>query len=126
MGASGNFLKSTSRARVVGVLLLLGGCRNEVPPLLRLAETPTAAGVRLTLLPAPGARINARLKPALERRDSSILHFESGSLTPDSSYFTAPPVLDTTLPVDGVIRASVCPAGRAVCVPVTLAVHSGW
>jgi hypothetical protein len=107
------------------VLLLLGGCRNEGPPLLRLAETPTAAGVRLTLLPASGARINARLKPALEGQDGSVQHFESGFLTPDSSYYTAPPVLETTLPVDGVIRASVCPAERAICVPITLAVKRG-
>jgi len=34
--------------------------------------------------------------PSLERRDGSVLRFTGDSVTPDSSYFTAPPTLDVS------------------------------
>jgi hypothetical protein len=64
---------------------------------------------------APGARINARLKPALERKDGSVLRFEAASVTADSSYFTAPPVLIVHGGAAGIVRASVCGEGESVC-----------
>jgi len=65
--------------------------------------------------PAPGVRINARLKPALERPDGEVFRFDSLRVTPDSSYFTAPPELLVAGSASGIIRASVCPAGEGVC-----------
>jgi hypothetical protein len=43
-------------------------------------------------------------------------------VTPDSAYFTAPPelVLPNGRPPEGVVRASVCPAGESVCRMVTV------
>ena len=91
---------------------------------LTVTREPRGDVVLLRLLPARGARINARLKPALERPDGTILRFDSPLITPDSSYFTAPPELlvketgdgrRETGPASGVVRASVCPQGEDVC-----------
>lgn len=103
---------------------LLLGCRTPPIALVTVEQRPVAGGVELTLSPAPGARINARLKPALERPDGTVEQFDSPHLTQDSSYFASAPALSTRSPVDGVVRASVCPEGKAVCVPVTIEVKS--
>ena len=100
------------------VLPALFAACSAVPasnPYLSLESAPVGAETRLTLRPAPGARINARLKPALERTDGSILRFEGASVTADSSYFTAPPVLMVHGDARGIVRASVCPEGERVC-----------
>lgn len=97
----------------------------EAQPTLRLQAEPEAGGLRLTLIAAPGARINARLRPSLELENGPVLRFDSPRVTPDSAYFAdaptawAPP--GTSLG-RGVLRASVCPAGEKVCRTVTLEV----
>lgn len=93
-------------------------CASAPTAYLTLTRELRGDAVLLRLLPAPGARINARLKPALERPDGTILRFDSPSITLDSSYFTAPPELLVTGSTFGAIRASVCPAGEEVCRPV--------
>jgi hypothetical protein len=103
--------------------LLACACARSPAPLMRVQRQPTATGTRLVLVGAPGARINARLAPALERRDGSLLRFSGDSLTPDSIYFTTPPRLDVAGAVSGVIRASVCPEGEKVCRRVELTVQ---
>jgi hypothetical protein len=70
---------------------------------------------RLVLRSAPGARINARLAPVLEREGSRTLQFHSGLLTADSAYFVAPPELLVEGRAEGMVRASVCPRGESVC-----------
>jgi hypothetical protein len=70
------------------------------------------------LTAATGWKINARLKPVLESSDGGLVRFDSPHLTPDSAYFTAPPVAVVaagTAPVRGTLRASVCAAGESVC-----------
>ncbi|MGH7703253.1 MAG: hypothetical protein ACREMO_09175 [Gemmatimonadales bacterium] len=92
-------------------------CHRE-PSLVRLEIRPADSETRLTLLAAPGARINARLKPALELRDGTILRFDSPHLTPDSSYFSDPPIAvitSRTLRIHGTLRASVCAEAEKVC-----------
>ena len=68
---------------------------------------------RLSLVSAPGVRINAVFKPSL--RLSTIHRFDSPHLTPDSAYFTAPPQLMVPARAGGVVTASVCPEGLALC-----------
>jgi hypothetical protein len=102
--------------------ILVPACHDE-PALLHVESALVPAGARLTLVPAPGVRINARLKPALELPDGTILRFDSDSLTADSSYFSAVPT--AVIPgvrgdVHGHLRASVCPAGKNVCMSVEL------
>jgi hypothetical protein len=112
------------RLRLAGVLILLGaaGCaaRPASPeaPLVRLVGHPAVDGYRLTLIPAAGARINARLPPELELAGGVRVRFEQTALTPDSAYFGAPP--EATLErgwhhVTGTLRVGVCPAGLNVC-----------
>lgn len=111
-------------------LLLAAACTRE-PALVRLeAARPNArapdAALLLRVLPAPGARINARLKPALELPDGTVLRFDSPHLTPDSAYFTAAPTAaapESNNARHGLLRASVCPAGASVCRTVELAVR---
>ncbi len=99
---------------------------GEETPAVQLQAEPGPAGTRLTLIAAPGARINARLKPALELPDARVLRFDSPKLTADSAYFAdAPAALapaGTSLR-HGTLRASVCPAGEKVCRTVELRVE---
>ena len=77
----------------------------------------------LSLHAAPGIRINARLKPALELADGRVLRFDSPDLTADSAYFASPPRLTAPgLPprLHGLVRAGICRAGETVCRTVEL------
>ena len=98
------------RALLVAALGAVPACRGR-PPLVVLDPGPP-----LTLVAAPGVRISARLKPALELDDGTVLRFDSPSLTPDSAYFAAAP---TVAPPQGArrgtIRVSVCPSGENLC-----------
>lgn len=97
----------------------------EAAPALRLRAEPGAGGTRLTLVAEPGARINARVKPALELADGTVLRFDSPRLTADSAYFADAPsaLAPTGARLDGaILRASVCPAGEQACKTLTLPV----
>ncbi len=105
------------------VLLALAACTRAEPqateqrPLV-LHTTRAGDSLRLELTAATGWKINARLKPVLESSDGGLVRFDSPHLTPDSAYFTAPPVAVVearSLPVRGTLRASVCAAGESVC-----------
>lgn len=96
---------------LIAVALAATGCR-EVPVPVRLEPGPP-----LRLEAARGYHINARLEPALELSDGTVLRFSSPRLTPDSAYFAAPP---TAAPPEGVerrgtLRVSVCATGEAFC-----------
>ena len=88
------------------------------PPLVALE-----AGSSLRLVATPGVRINARLKPALELDDGTVLRFDSPRVTPDSAYFAAAP---TAAPPEGArrgtLRVSVCPSGEGICRSLEIAV----
>ncbi len=92
---------------------------------LDLKTAPAGAATRLTLIAAPGIRINARLKPAMELDDGSLLRFDSPSLTADSAYFAEPPtalLAGTNRQPRGTLRASVCGVHEQVCRSVRLAI----
>jgi len=102
----------------LGVLLLLACSATPAP--LRVSYSPAGDSTRLTLIPSAGVRINARLKPALELPDGTVLRFDSPRLTSDSAYFAEPPsalVAGPRKDVRGRLRASICgdePACRGV------------
>jgi hypothetical protein len=108
--------------RIVGLGLLAIACAGSPAP-LRVASGAEGSNTRLSLIAAPGLRLNARIKPALELPDGRVLRFDSGSLTPDSAYFAAAP---TTLlagrhsRIRGILRASVCDEGALVCRSISL------
>jgi hypothetical protein len=106
------------------LLVLLAGCQGTRPPdPLYLEATPTGSDTRLTLLTAPGLKLNARLKPALELPNGTVLRFDSPHLTPDSAYFTQPPstiVAGRQIRWRGTLRASICDEGGRVCRSVVL------
>lgn len=105
--------------RLWRVLLMAALVACRVPSPILVAGTDT-----LRLVAAPGARINAQLKPALELANGTVLRFDSPHLTPDSSYFAAAPELvpPAGAPHRGTLRASVCPRGERVCRTLTMAV----
>jgi len=102
---------------VLAALAIGAACRGR-PPLVALE-----AGPPLRLVAAPGVRINARLKPALELEDGTVVRFDSPRLTADSAYFAAAP---TAAPPGaarrGTLRVSVCPSGEAICRSLEIAV----
>jgi hypothetical protein len=88
------------------------------PASLHVTATPSGPDTRLTLHAEPGLKINARLAPALELGDGTVLRFRHGLLTADSSYYAEPP--SAVLPgrharVHGTLRASVCRDDEQVC-----------
>jgi hypothetical protein len=85
---------------------------------LQVTTAPSGPDTRLTLHASPHLKINARLAPALELGDGTILRFRTGLLTADSAYYAEPP--STVLPgrharVHGTLRASVCRDDEQVC-----------
>lgn len=106
-------------ALVLATLATATACHSR-PPLVALE-----AGPPLRLVAAPGVRINARLKPALELDDGTVLRFDSPRVTPDSAYFAAAP---TAAPPEGVrhgtLRVSVCPSGEGIC--RSLEIAAAW
>jgi hypothetical protein len=102
------------------LLTLLLGClpAREADPPVRLETAPAGEHTLVTLVPAAHVKLNARLKPALELADGSILRFDTERLTADSAYFAEPPaaVLPGRHPrVRGTLRASVCENDAPVC-----------
>jgi hypothetical protein len=85
---------------------------------LHVTTAPSGRDTRLTLHAAPHLKINARLAPALELGDGTVLRFGAGLLTADSAYYAEPP--SSVLPgrharVHGILRASVCRDDEQVC-----------
>ena len=105
------------RIALLVAVLSTTACRGR-PPLVALE-----AGPPLRLVAAPGVQINARVKPALELDDGTVLRFDSPRLTTDSAYFAAAP---TAAPPEGArrgtLRVSVCPSGEGVCRSLAIAV----
>jgi hypothetical protein len=98
-------------------LAALGAC-SGTRPRLDVQTSQAGPNTRLTLLTAPGLRLNARLKPALELPDGRVLRFDSPHLTSDSAYFAEPPgalLSGRHRRVHGTLRASVCDSGTTVC-----------
>jgi hypothetical protein len=102
------------------LVVLVTACAPEPRPAapLHLETTPAGADTRLILVPASHIKLNARVKPALELADGTVLRFDSAELTADSAYFSAPPT--ALLPgrhsaVRGTVRASICENDAPVC-----------
>lgn len=117
-------MSQSSRSTCSGVLLtvlgLLLACGRSPggPPPLGLETSRSERDTRLTLVARAGLKISARLAPALELTDGTLLRFSSPALTPDSAYFAEPPTAILGGPprqVHGKLRASVCDAGASVC-----------
>ena len=110
-------------ALAIGLVGIACRPRTADVPLLRVVSEHSVHGLTLSLVAAPGIRINARVKPALELPDGTVLRFDSPRQTPDSAYFTSPPT--AVLPArlshpQGTLRASVCQADELVCRSVML------
>ena len=121
---------SRQLARVGALLLTLAGCAPERPAdpaPLALRVEPAGAETRLLLIPAPGWKINARLKPALEISGGDVVRFDAVGLTADSAYFADfPSATITGRPgvISGTLRASVCAEGEKVCRAVKMEVNT--
>jgi hypothetical protein len=111
-------------APAIVLLSLLGlGCGAPEPaPDVTVAIHREAGRTTFTLRPAPGVRINARVLPAIEFADGSLLRLTAPTGSADSTYFAAPPSGSVShagrLP--GVVRASICREDEAVCRQVVL------
>ena len=95
----------------------------DAPTPVRLSMAPAGPDTRLTLVTEPGLKVNARLAPALELRDGTVLRFGAARLTADSAYFAEP--ASALLPghherVHGRLRASVCREDERLCRSLTL------
>lgn len=93
------------------------------PAPLHVTTTSSGPDTRLTLHAEPGLKINARLAPALELPDGTVLRFDAAERTADSAYFAVPPAARLAgrhAEVHGTLRASVCREDELVCRSVTL------
>lgn len=115
-------------ARAAALALLLApaaACtgRPAAPGPLALATVAAGPDTRLVLTAAPGLKVNARLVPALELADGTVLRFGAARRTADSAYFAEPAT--ALLPgrhnaVHGTLRASVCRDDEQVCRTLTV------
>jgi hypothetical protein len=111
-------------ARATTLLQLWLAACGSAPPVTLVPRDGSSA---LAVVPAAGIRINARVPPALEFADGSIIRLGRGALTTDSAYFTDPP----WAPVNGRslhgarLRVSYCLPGEAVCRTTVLAAVTG-
>lgn len=115
-----NGLRAVALALITATSLAGAACggAGEPEPEVRLATEAAGTHTRVTLIPAGHVKLNARLKPALELADGSVLRFDSARLTADSAYFAEPP--SALLPgrhrrVRGILRASICENDAPVC-----------
>lgn len=115
------------KAMLLGLLLALPVARaakaqtNAQP--LAVRSEPIEGGTRLVLVAAPGWKINARLKPALELPNGAVVRFDAARRTPDSAYFAESPIADVpgkVTNVRGTLKASVCSATERFCRLLTL------
>jgi len=115
-----------ARLRMTLVALSLAAACSRPPAepaALHVTLAPAGPDTRITLHAESGLKINARLAPALEFADGSILRFDAAERTADSAYFVTPP---TALlagrhdKVHGRLRASVCREDERLCRSVTL------
>src|SRR5262245_30445311 len=89
---------------------------NEHPLAVRIEAGNSST--RVLLVAAPGWKINARLKPALELPGGNVIRFDAPQLTPDSAYFAEPPsarLPGRTTAIHGTLKASACAADERVC-----------
>jgi hypothetical protein len=113
---------------VAGLVTISGGvagCADRSGPdgLLRVTAAPAGADTRLSLHAAPHLKINARVAPALELTDHSVIRFGAARLSADSAYFAEPPsalLAGRHETVHGTVRASVCEEGARVCRSLTV------
>ena len=101
-------------------VLACGGGRPDAP--FRVTTSAAGADTRLTLITAPGYKVNARLAPALELPDGTVLRFDAAR-TADWSYFAEPAhvlLAGRHAQVHGTLRASVCRQDELVCRSLTL------
>lgn len=110
---------------------LLSGCAMDDRPRVAASEFVSVAVSghgehRIAHLDAMrGVRINARLRPALEFRDGTVLTFTGEESISDSGYFAGRPraALGATRAQTATLRASVCPADQKVCLSVATQVE---
>jgi hypothetical protein len=71
----------------------------------------------VSVVPAPGFRINARVPPALELGSGAVIRLAAGRVSADSSYFVEPPwvVRPVGERLRGVLRVSFCRDSEALC-----------
>ena len=106
----------TGTGLLLAYVIACGDSHPSFP--VRLVATPSGSDTRLTLVPATGLQLNARIAPALELTGGAVIRFHASRLTPDSSYFADPPealLSGPHRPIHGRLRASVCDSGAAVC-----------
>jgi hypothetical protein len=103
-----------ARATADGVL-----AHNDLVSLMLESDSGTDV---LRLVPQPGVKINALLKPSIERPSREPLQFDAEGRTADSAYFVVPPTARGTdlRPLRGTLLASACPTGKRVCLSVEL------
>ena len=113
--------RSPWRASALALAVLAcGGERTAAP--FRVTTTAAGADTRLTLIAEPGYKVNARLAPALELPDGTVLRFDAARTT-DSSYFAEPAqalMAGRHAQVRGTLHASVCRQDELVCRSLTL------
>ncbi len=111
------------RILVAAVGSIVACSRPAAPGPLSITTTADGPDTRVTLVAGPGVKVNARLAPALELSDGTVLRFDAARLTTDSAYFTEPTTAllsGRRAVVHGTLRASVCRDDEQVCRTVTL------
>ncbi len=107
-------MRSFAGACLIG--LILTACHPS--PAIHLETARVEGGTRLTLVVPDSLKVNARLVPALELTNGTVVRLDQGARTADSAYFLTPPTALVSFPADaihGTLRIGVCRKGEQVC-----------
>lgn len=100
------------------MILVFVGCGTAAEAPISVESTSLPEGTRVTIVPRDGYRISARVAPAFELSDGTVMLFDAPGRTPQSAYFDSLPRIETPRPADqlhGVVRASVCETANNYC-----------
>lgn len=108
-------------------LLLLAACGAAAPPPVHLETGRRDGRAALIVVPTDGARLNAKLPPALEWQDGRVVRITSGEIAADGDYYTGSAWTERPpeLPPEATLRVSFCRAGEGLCRTITIPVRLG-
>ena len=103
---------------------MIAACATRQPDdPVHLASALRGGRPILTVVTAPGYRVNARVPPAFELAAGPVIRLDRGRVSPDS-FFAEPPWAPEPrdVPRRGTLRASVCRTDESLCRSAVLSV----
>lgn len=113
-----SFFRSKGLLRLVSAGLFASACQSgKSKDAVHLQSELRSGEPILTVVPAPGYRINARVPPALELAAGRMIRINRGRLSADSAFFVERPWVPEPrrAALKGTLRAGICRLDESLC-----------